>query len=38
LFIDLGVITEFKKPVPEKKIVDRSFYLQAVEKASNSKK
>jgi NitT/TauT family transport system substrate-binding protein len=30
LFIELGVITEFKKPVPESKIVDRSFYLKAV--------
>ena len=32
LFIDLGVITEFKKPVPENKLVDRSFYLKAVGK------
>ena len=30
LFIELGVITEFKKPVPESKIVDRDFYLKAV--------
>jgi NitT/TauT family transport system substrate-binding protein len=30
LFIELGVITEFKKPVAESKIVDRSFYLKAV--------
>ncbi len=33
LFIDLGVITEFKTPVAEDKIVDRSFYLQAVGRA-----
>jgi hypothetical protein len=26
LFIDLGVITEFKTPVPEEKVVDRSVY------------
>lgn len=30
LFIDLGVITDWKTPVPEDKIVDRSFYLRAV--------
>src|SRR4029079_1976572 len=30
LFIALGVIPEFKKPVPESKIVDRNFYLKAV--------
>ena len=27
---NIGVITEFKKPVPESKIVDRNFYLKAV--------
>lgn len=30
LFIDLGVITDFKEPVAEDKVVDRSFYEQAV--------
>ena len=30
LFIDLGVITDFKTPVAEDKIVDRSFYQRAV--------
>jgi len=35
LFIDLGVITEFKKPVPENKLVDRSFYLKAVGKTAS---
>ena len=38
LFIDLGVITEFKKPVPEAKIVDRNFYLKAVGMASRSRR
>lgn len=33
LFIDLGVITDYKTPVPDDKIVDRSFYLKAVGKA-----
>jgi NitT/TauT family transport system substrate-binding protein len=33
LFIDLGVITDYKTPVPEDKLVDRSFYMQAVGKA-----
>ena len=37
LFIDLGVITEFKKPVPESKLVDRSFYLKAVGKTASKK-
>jgi NitT/TauT family transport system substrate-binding protein len=32
LFIDLGVITDYKQPVPENQIVDRSFYLKAVGK------
>jgi hypothetical protein len=30
LFIDLGVITDFKTPVAEEKIVDRSYYERAV--------
>lgn len=30
LFIDLGVITDWKTPVPEDKIIDRSFALRAV--------
>jgi len=30
LFIDLGVITDFKTPVPEEKLFDRSFYQRAV--------
>ena len=30
LFIDLGVITDFKTPVPEEKLVDRSYYERAV--------
>jgi NitT/TauT family transport system substrate-binding protein len=30
LFIDLAVITNFTTPVPEDKLVDRSFYLKAV--------
>ena len=30
LFIDLGVITDFKTPVPEDKIVDRSYYQRVV--------
>ncbi len=30
LFIDLGVITDFSTPVPEEKVVDRSFYERAV--------
>jgi NitT/TauT family transport system substrate-binding protein len=30
LFIDLGVITDFKTPVAEDKLVDRSFYKKAV--------
>jgi len=30
LFIDLGVITDFKTPVVEEKLVDRSFYERAV--------
>jgi hypothetical protein len=33
LFIELGVITEFKTPVAEDKIVDRDFYLKAVGRA-----
>jgi NitT/TauT family transport system substrate-binding protein len=33
LFIKLGVITDFRTPVPEDKIVDRSFYMRAVGKA-----
>jgi NitT/TauT family transport system substrate-binding protein len=33
LFIDLGVITDFKTPVDESKLVDRSFALKAVGKA-----
>ena len=30
LFIDLGVITDFKTPVVEEKLVDRTFYERAV--------
>jgi NitT/TauT family transport system substrate-binding protein len=30
LFIDLGVITDFKTPVPDAKLIDRSFYQRAV--------
>ena len=30
LFIDSGTITDYSSPVPEEKIVDRSFYLEAV--------
>ncbi len=30
LFIKLGVITEFDKPVPEDDLIDRSFYYNAV--------
>lgn len=30
LFIKLGVITDFSTPVPEEKVVDRSFYERAV--------
>jgi NitT/TauT family transport system substrate-binding protein len=30
LFIDLGVITDYKTPVAESKVVDRSFYLKVV--------
>jgi NitT/TauT family transport system substrate-binding protein len=30
LFIDVGAITDFKTPVPEDKLVDRSFYERAV--------
>ncbi|HQV57703.1 MAG TPA: hypothetical protein PKV27_06805 [Ilumatobacteraceae bacterium] len=30
LFIELGVITDWKTPVPEDKIIDRSFALRAV--------
>ena len=30
LFIDLGVITDFKTPIAEDKVVDRSFYERAV--------
>jgi NitT/TauT family transport system substrate-binding protein len=30
LFIDLGVITDFKTPVAEEKLVDRTFYMKAV--------
>ena len=30
LFIEVGAITEFKTPVPEDKLVDRSFYERAV--------
>jgi len=30
LFIDSGTITDFTTPVPEEKLVDRSFYLEAV--------
>jgi NitT/TauT family transport system substrate-binding protein len=30
LFIELGVITEYRDPVPESRIVDRSFYQKAV--------
>jgi NitT/TauT family transport system substrate-binding protein len=30
LFIELGVITDFRDPVPESKLVDRSFYRKAV--------
>jgi NitT/TauT family transport system substrate-binding protein len=37
LFIELGVITEFKKPVPESKLIDRSFYLKAVGKNPSKK-
>jgi len=33
VFIDLGVLT-FKKPVPDKKVFDRSFYLKAVGKTT----
>jgi NitT/TauT family transport system substrate-binding protein len=32
LFIKLGVITEYTTPVPEDKVVDRSFYLKALGK------
>ena len=32
LFIDLGVITSYTKPVPEEKIIDRSFYERVVGK------
>ncbi|HEV8296128.1 MAG TPA: hypothetical protein VGQ20_02485 [Acidimicrobiales bacterium] len=32
LFIDLGVITDWKTPVAEDKLVDRSFYMKAVGK------
>jgi NitT/TauT family transport system substrate-binding protein len=32
LFIKLGVITDITTPVPEDKVVDRSFYLRAVGK------
>jgi NitT/TauT family transport system substrate-binding protein len=30
LFIDVGAITDYKTPVPEEKLVDRSFYERAV--------
>jgi len=30
LFIEVGAITDFKTPVPEEKLVDRSFYERAV--------
>lgn len=30
LFIDSGTITDFTTPVPEEKLVDRSFYLEAI--------
>jgi NitT/TauT family transport system substrate-binding protein len=30
LFIDSGTITDFSTPVPEEKLVDRSFYLEAI--------
>ena len=30
LFIELGIITEFRDPVPESRLVDRSFYRRAV--------
>jgi len=32
LFIDLGVITEYTTPVPEDKVIDRTFYERAVSK------
>jgi hypothetical protein len=32
VFIDLGVLT-FNKPVADKKVFDRSFYLKAVGKS-----
>jgi hypothetical protein len=33
LFIDLGVIVDWKTPVAEDKLVDRSFYMKAVGKS-----
>jgi NitT/TauT family transport system substrate-binding protein len=29
-FIDVGVITNFSEPIPEDRVIDRSFYLRAV--------